>query len=150
MVEAIDALVALTGVKPADAAKLLQAADGNLEAAAAAFFDRQDEAQGDAAQGQYDIAPAAEAIPSDEVGSSAQHTSTRVWNAAASGTNFQRRILVGADVDAQLRADEHRPHHLVDWKSKAGAGKEWIYLACQLSFIGSLNDMREFLRAFLA
>ena len=118
-------LIAITGQPLEEAARLLEAA-GSVEAAVSLFFDS--EAAADPA---VEVAgapqPPVEAVPT---ASSSAETSAAprgkaaatTWQAAATGDTFRRRLLVGPDAVRQLQEDEHRAHHLVEWKSLAGAG----------------------------
>ena len=50
---------------------------------------------------------------------------------APTGETFRRRLLLGADADRQLKDDEHRPHHLLQWKSQPAAGQWPVELSIQ-------------------
>ena len=128
----VDDLRVITGQSRDEASRLLDAA-GSVEAAVSLFFD------GDATAEPPSGVEAAP-LPSEEASAAvtataSSHTSTETsaaprvlataWQPADTGDNFRRRLLLGPAADRQLREDEHRPHHLVEWKSQPGAGGQW-------------------------
>lgn len=120
--EDIVTLADLTGLPRKRAMQLLNDHDGIIENAAVAFF----EASGakSAAQVLSEQSDETEPLIAPPKSNDEQLVADNVYRPLTSGENFRRRVLVGVDAEEQLIVDEHRPHHLVDWKSRAGSG-EW-------------------------
>ena len=123
-------LIAITGQSLEEAAQLLEVA-GSVEAAVSLLFD------GEAAAEHQPAIEVADAPPSPEEADSTASSSAEMsaaprgkatataWQPATTGDTFRRRLLVGPDAVRQLHEDEHRAHHLVEWKSQPGAGGQW-------------------------
>ena len=121
-------LIAITGQPLEEAARLLEAA-GSVEAAVSLFFDGEAAADpaievAGAPQPPVEAGPTASSSAETSAAPRGKATAT-TWQAAATGDTFRRRLLVGPDAARQLHEDEHRAHHLVEWKSLAGAGAQW-------------------------
>ena len=115
--EDIASLADLTGLSLKSAGRLLNVHGGIIERAAAAFFE-----ESDAEPEAQNLSESDETEPLRAVGE--PPVTDVAYRPVATGETFRRRALVGVDAEEQLIVDEHRPHHLVDWKSRAGAG-EW-------------------------
>ena len=121
-------LIAITGQPLEEAARLLEAA-GSVEAAVSLFFDGEAAADpaievAGAPQPPVEAGPTASSSAETSAAPRGKAAAT-TWQAAATGDTFRRRLLVGPDAVRQLQEDEHRAHHLVEWKSLAGAGAQW-------------------------
>ena len=128
--EEVADLIAITGQSLEEAARLLEAA-GSVEAAVSLFFDGEAAAEHQPAIEVTDAPPSPEeadstASSSAEISAAPRGKATAAaWQPAATGDTFRRRLLVGPDAVRQLHEDEHRAHHLVEWKSQPGAGGQW-------------------------
>ena len=118
--EDIASLADLTGLSLKSAGRLLHVHGGIIERAAATFFE--ESGAETAAQG---LPESDETEPlSAPLRAVGEPPVADNYRPVATGETFRRRALVGVDAEEQLMVDEHRPHHLVDWKSRSGAG-EW-------------------------
>ena len=129
--DAVATLAAITGQSSEEAALLLEATGGDVEAAVAIHFDERGQEAQPADEAPPDASGEAhgEELPPQpsRVGAAAPTT----WQPAPTGETFRRRLLVGADADRQLKDDEHRPHHLLQWKSQPAAGQWPVELSIQ-------------------
>lgn len=115
----IATLADLTGLSTQRARRLLDLHGGSIESAAVAYVEESGaETAAQVISKSEDEAQPLKAATAEPLVDAA------AYRLATTGETFRRRILAGVAAEEQLIVDEHRPHHMVDWKSRAGAG-EW-------------------------